>query len=76
MGPDELMVLGALLVALPTAAWLLGARNWTTVTVMQLAVTRVARDEKAIDELRTEIATADAEVEAILSELHDMEKAE
>ena len=38
MGPDELMVLGALLVALPTAAWLLGARNWTTVTVMQLAL--------------------------------------
>lgn len=42
---------------------------------LQLAVTRVARDEKAIDELRAEITMADAEVEAILSELHDMEKA-
>lgn len=42
---------------------------------LQLAVTRVARDEKAIDELRAEIIAADAEVETILSELHDMEKA-
>ena len=38
MDTNLLMDLGALLVALLTAAWLLAARNWTTVTVMQLAL--------------------------------------
>jgi len=42
---------------------------------LQLAVARVLRDEKAISELRDEIVMADAEVEAILSELQDMAKA-
>lgn len=36
---------------------------------LQLAITRVFRDEAAIKELRAAIATADAEIEAIVAEL-------
>lgn len=39
---------------------------------LQLAITRVPRDEKAIEELRKEIETADAEVAAMVAELEEM----
>lgn len=42
---------------------------------LQLAVTRVHRDEAAIAELRAEIARADAEVAAIVAELSTLEVA-
>lgn len=42
---------------------------------LQLAVTRVERDEKAIAELRKEIETADAEVVAMVAELQQMKVA-
>jgi hypothetical protein len=42
---------------------------------LQLAVTRVVRDEPAIAQLCAEIAKADAEVEAIVSELTQLKKA-
>lgn len=42
---------------------------------LQLAVTRVLRDEAAIAELLAEIEKADAEVEALVDELHNLEKA-
>lgn len=40
---------------------------------LQLAVTRVERDEEAIAQLRAEIIKADAEVEAIVAELRAMQ---
>lgn len=42
---------------------------------LQIAVTRVERDDKAIAELRKEIETADAEVAAMVAELQQMGKA-
>lgn len=42
---------------------------------LQLAITRVERDEKAIAELRKEIETADAEVAAMVAELQQMKVA-
>jgi putative phage-type endonuclease len=42
---------------------------------LQLAVTRVYRDEDAIKELRAAIVQADAEVEATVSELRDLKRA-
>lgn len=42
---------------------------------LQLAVTRVTRDDKAIESLRGEIETADAEVDAIVAELQRMKEA-
>lgn len=42
---------------------------------LQLAVVRVERDESAIKDLREAIVAADAEVEAIVSEMNQMEKA-
>ena len=42
---------------------------------LQMAVTRVQRDESAIAELRKEIAKADAEVIAMVEELNNMQKA-
>jgi hypothetical protein len=39
---------------------------------LQLAIKRVLRDEKAISELRDEIITADAEVEAMVAELQQL----
>lgn len=42
---------------------------------LQLAITRVERDEAAIAELAAEIRKADAEVEAMVEELHNMQKA-
>lgn len=58
-------------------------RDWVDVVsydprfpdALQVTVSRVARDEKAIAELRAEISAADAEVEAILAELRDMAQA-
>lgn len=42
---------------------------------LQLAITRVVRDEAAIAELRAEIIKADAEVTALVDELNNMEQA-
>lgn len=42
---------------------------------LQLAITRVQRDDKAIAELRTAITAADAEVAVIVTELETMEQA-
>ena len=42
---------------------------------LQLAVTRVERDEDAIAALRDAIATADAEVSAQVDELNNMKEA-
>ena len=44
-------------------------------THLQLAVTRVTRDEDAINELRDAIIAADAEVSGLVAELNNMEKA-
>ncbi len=41
---------------------------------LQLAITRVERDEAAIDELRTAIKVADDEVERIVAELQNMKE--
>lgn len=42
---------------------------------LQLAITRVLRDEQAIAELRAEIIKADAEVTAMVAELHSLKRA-
>lgn len=58
-------------------------RDWCDVTSydprfpagLQLAIKRVARDEKAIKELTAECIAADQEVEAIVNELRQMKEA-